>query len=385
MKHFSVFAVNIRKKVETFVETSSETWQLLKHFDGEITKMSDIQSRKWLLTFNNPEKYGFDHDNIKAALSKIKDVTYWCMCDEIGAEGTYHTHLFIFRQNTMRFSMIKNKFPSAHIDYCRGTTQENRDYIRKDGKYKGTDKEETNLHNTFEECGECPREEQGKRNDLTELYGMIKDGLSNYEILENNPGYMLKLEKIENCRQMLRQEEYKNKFRELEVEYWFGKTGQGKTRTVMERYGYENVYRVTDYAHPFDTYKGQDIIVFEEFRSSLKIQDMLNYLDGYPLDLPCRYNNKTACYTKVYILSNLSLKEQYVDIQRNYEETWNAFLRRISCVKCFGEKGLLSYSSVHDFLYGFKPLEEYVQIDPDAASLPWMDDQETYEQEKLDL
>ena len=72
---------------------------------------NNVQSRKWLLTFNNPEKYGFDHDNIKAALSTIKDVTYWCMCDEVGKEGTYHTHLFIFRKNTMRFSMIKNKFP----------------------------------------------------------------------------------------------------------------------------------------------------------------------------------------------------------------------------------------------------------------------------------
>lgn len=331
------------------------------------------QSRKWLLTFNNPEKYGFDHDNIRAALSTIKDLTYWCMCDEIGKEGTYHTHLFIFRKNTMRFSMVKNKFPTAHIDYCRGTTQENREYIRKEGKYKGTDKEETNLHNTFEEYGECPQEEQGKRNDLSELYGMIKDGLSNYEILEANPGYMLKLEKIENCRQVLRQEEFKNKFRELTVEYWFGKTGQGKTRTVMEKFGYENVYRVTDYVHPFDNYKGQDILVFEEFRSSLKIQDMLNYLDGYPLELPCRYNNKTACYTKVYLLSNLSLKEQYVDVQRNYEETWHAFLRRISCVKCFGDKGLLSYFSVHDFLYGFKPLEEWAQIG-ESVELPWQED-----------
>lgn len=321
------------------------------------------QSRKWLLTFNNPEKYGFDHDNIKAALSTVKGIEYWCMCDEIGKEGTYHIHLFLFRKNPMRFSMVKKKFPTAHIDYCRGTTQENRDYIRKEGKYKGTDKEETNLHNTFEEFGDCPVEEQGKRNDLTQLYGLIKDGLSNYDILEQHPAYMLQLDKIEHCRQIIKQEEFKNKFRELEVEYWFGKTGQGKTRTVMERYGFENVYRVTDYLHPFDSYRGQDIIVFEEFRSSLKIQDMLNYLDGYPLELPSRYANKIACYTKVYILSNLSLEEQYRDIQREYEETWKAFLRRIQTVKIFGDNGLLHCYNVHDYLYGFHSLEEYSQIE----------------------
>lgn len=192
------------------------------------------RSRKWLLTFNNPEKFGFSHDNIKAALSTIKNLDYWCMCDEVGKEGTYHTHLFIYRQDALRFETIKKKFPTAHIDYCRGTTQENRDYIRKEGKYKDTDKEETNLHNTFEEFGECPIEQQGKRNDLNALYTMIKDGLSNYEILESNPAYMLQLEKIENCRQVILAEEFKHRFRELEVEYWFGKTDTGKSRTIME-------------------------------------------------------------------------------------------------------------------------------------------------------
>lgn len=341
------------------------------------------QSRKWLLTFNNPEKYGFDHDNIKAALSTIKDVTYWCMCDEVGKEGTYHTHLFMFRKNPMRFSMIKNKFPTAHIDYCRGTTQENRDYIRKEGKHKDTDKEDTNLPGTFEENGDCPKEEQGKRSDLNDLYVMIKDGMSNYQILESNPGYMLRLDDIDTCRQILRQEEFKNKFREVRTEYWYGQTGRGKTRTVMETFGYENVYRVTDYQHPFDNYKGQEVMVFDEFRSSMKIQDMLNYLDGYPLDLPCRYNNKVACYSKVFIISNIGLREQYTDIQKNYDETWQAFLRRIDSVKVFEKNGPVSFASVHDFLYGY--FGEFVEVDKNAEPLPWMEDDKPPKDEQLKL
>lgn len=335
------------------------------------------QSRKWLLTFNNPEKYGFDHDNIKAALSTVKNLTYWCMCDEIGEEGTYHTHLFIFRDNPMRFSMVKNKFSSAHIDYCRGSTQDNRDYVRKEGKYKDTDKAETNLPNTFEEFGECPIEEQGKRNDLNDLYRMIKDGMSNYDILESNPNYMLQIDKIERCRQTVREEQFKNTFRELQVEYWYGDTGQGKTRTVMERYGYENVYRVTNYKYPFDGYRGQDVIIFEEFCSSLKIQEMLTYLDGYPLDLPCRYNNKTACYTKVYILSNIPFDEQYRDIFREYPETFKAFKRRIGCIKRFTDKGLVDYQNMADYEFS-RRMEKLEEENP-------FTEKERYEQEKLDL
>lgn len=318
------------------------------------------QSRKWLLTFNNPEKYGFDHDNIKAALSTIKNLDYWCMCDEIGKEGTYHTHLFLYRENQMRFGMIKKKFPTAHIDYCRGSTQENRDYIRKEGKHKDTDKEDTNLIGTFEEFGECPIEEQGKRNDLNELYGLIKDGLSDYEILELNPKYMMQFNKIERCRQVLREEQFKNSFRNLNVEYWYGKTGIGKTRTVMEEFGYQNVYRVTNYKYPFDGYQGQDVIVFEEFFNSFRIQDMLTYLDGYPLELPCRYNNKTACYTKVYILSNVPFEEQYRNIFREYPETFRAFQRRIHCIKYFDENGLKEYKNMDEYE---KSLDRFVTVD----------------------
>ena len=97
----------------------------------------------------------------------------------------------------------------------------------------------------------------------------------------------------------------------------------------MDKYGYENVYRITDYEHPFDGYKGQDVIVFEEFRSGIKIGEMLTFLDIYPLSLPCRYNNKIACFTKIFIISNIPLEQQYPEIQREQPRTWVAFLRRI--------------------------------------------------------
>lgn len=312
------------------------------------------QSRKWLLTINNPKEHGYTHEDIKIILSKFKNLTYWCMCDEIGKNNTYHTHLFIYKVQPIAFKTVKNKFPTAHIDYCRGTCEENRNYIRKEGDYANTDKAETNLKDTFEEMCEMPIEQQGRRNDLHTLYSLIKDGCSNYDILESNPEYMMQLDKIEQCRQIVKNEHYKNTFRNLEVFYHFGKTGKGKTRFVMEKYGYENVCRVTDYQHPFDNYKGQDVLVFEEFRSSLKIQDMLNYLDGYPLDLPCRYQNKVACFTKVYILSNISLDEQYTDIQDKHKETWLAFLRRITSIKEYDENGIIDYANIDDYMNRWK-------------------------------
>lgn len=124
----------------------------------------DTASRKWQLTFNNPQEHGWTHEKIREVLRTFKTMCYWCMADEIGAgEHTPHTHLFInLAPSNCRFSTLKSKFPGAHIEKVLGTSRENRDYIRKDGKWKDSEKGTTSVDGTFEEFGECPEEHQGK-------------------------------------------------------------------------------------------------------------------------------------------------------------------------------------------------------------------------------
>lgn len=309
----------------------------------------DSQSRKWQITINNPLDKGFTHDKIKEELQKIKSCVYYCLSDEIGArEHTHHSHIYLACSSAVRFSTMRNKFPYSHIEMARGTSEQNRDYIFKTGKYS-KDKS-TKLPDTQEEFGEMPIERQGARNDINDLYDMIKDGMSDYEIFEENPNYIMQIDTLEKVRQTFRQNQFKNIVRELTVTYVWGKTGTGKTHSIMHKYGFENVFRLTNYLHGgFDSYKGQDVIVFEEFNSGFKIQDMLNYLDGYPIELPCRYTNKVACFTKVYIVSNIDLPFQYLKVQIESPETWKAFLRRIHKVveyydyNCFHEFNTVEY------------------------------------------
>lgn len=286
-------------------------------------------SRKYQMTINNPITLGFNHDSIKQILSGFPGLVYWCMCDEVGKEGTPHTHVYVVFSNAVMFNTLHKRFYGAHIEPAKGSNQENRVYIRKEGKWIDDEKSETNLIETFDESGDLPPEKESSVKETTAIYEMVKNGASDYEILEEYPSAMTKLDKIERTRQTIKAEQYKNQFRVLYVTYIWGKTGVGKTRKVMEQYGYSNVYRVTNYEHPFDEYRGQDVIIFEEFRSNLKITDMLIYLDGYPTMLPCRYADKQACYTKVFIITNIPLDEQYKNIQIESHETWEAFKRRI--------------------------------------------------------
>ena len=138
--------------------------------------------------------------------------------------------------------------------------------------------------------------------------------------------------KIHDVRQELIEEEFNNRYRKLDIVSLCDLPGTGKTRYIMEKYGFKNVYRISNYKHPFDTYKGEGVIVFEEFRDSLTIEQMLFYLEGYPLKLPARYSDKVACYTTVYIVSNWDYKEQFKYDRQYHPTTAQALNRRINFV-----------------------------------------------------
>lgn len=296
---------------------------------------NNAKSRKWTLVINNPLEAGLDHTAISELLHLFSPA-YYCMADEIATTGTYHTHLFFYAPSAARFSTIKNRFPTAHIEKAYGTVQDNRAYIRKDGRWADTDKAETSVPGTFEEWGEIPPERAEKHPEMFRLVQNIRDGMTTTEIIDDNPAMAFRVRDIDLLRQTLTAEKYAVENRPLQVSYLYGASGADKTRSIYDTHDPRSIYRVTNYRAArgisFDGYHGQDVLVFEEFSSQIPIEDMLNYLDIYPLSLPARYNDKTACYTKVYITSNSPLENQYWVEQQARPETWRAFLRRIHTV-----------------------------------------------------
>ena len=131
----------------------------------------------------------------------------------------------------------------------------------------------------------------------------------------------------------------------LFLTYIFGASGTVKTRSIYQKHSAKDICRITNYRAGkginFDGYTNQNVLVFEEFNSQIPIEEMLNYLDIYPLNLPARYNDRTACYQTVYITSNIPLSEQYKNVQKDRPETWKAFLRRIHKVLEYTKDGTI--------------------------------------------
>lgn len=330
--------------------------------------MADTQSRKYQLTINNPADKDITHESIKRVLQELKSCTYYCMADEIGLENnTPHTHVYIHCKSAVRFSRIKKLFPEAHIEQALGTADENKSYILKTGKWENSDKKDTSINGSFEEWGTIPQESgQGSRSDIETIYDLINNGKTNAEIMAMNPLFASKVNLMDKIRLDILEAQYKETFRNLSVSYVWGPTATGKTRGVFEKYGYENVYRVTDYNHPFDRYASEPVLCLDEFRSNITIGDMLEYLDGYPIALPARYANRVACYETVCIVSNIPITHQYPNIQDVEPETWKAFLRRINHVIEYHQDGTITdHGEALKYVFpakGFQLIEKQEEI-----------------------
>lgn len=274
----------------------------------------EFATRRYQLTINNPKEHGYDHDTIKAILAKGAKLLYWCMCDEEGKEETYHTHLYLVFYNAVMFKTLKNKFPTAHIEVPQwGTNSENYAYIRKEGTkyhkdanghYEYTDAQGkvhvgTNFSDTFEESGDLPPDaKQGDRNDLRMLYKLIASGEDNAQILGEHPEYLRDISHIDRTRQTILEEKYRNVFRRMNVTYISGPTGVGKTRSVREGCGYANCYSVSDYKHPFDGYRGQAAILFDEFHNSLPLVNTSYALALHGLEWLRSYHQRPELNTR---------------------------------------------------------------------------------------
>lgn len=91
--------------------------------------------------------------------------------------------------------------------------------------------------------------------------------------------------------------------RDITVTILWGSSGTGKTHRI--RTAYPGTCLIKDGRDPFASYNNQDTIFFDEFNyEKWTIQQMNLYLDKWPLELDCRYRNKNAYWTKVFICAN---------------------------------------------------------------------------------
>lgn len=297
--------------------------------------------RKMQLTINNPHKEtttpcGRGFCTVKNVIDYIENSgliknDYYCFSFEIGLkENTPHIHIFFCFKSPRYGKVIKEKFPTAHIEFCNGSNIENRDYIFKTGKWEGDKKEGTRVDGMQYENMEIPPEKgKGKRTDLEAIKDLVDSGLTPRQILDINPNFYRNDKYIGEMYYSKRLKETPIK-RDVDVVVHCGVAGSGKTN-MLTKMDEERVYIGVDYSSAlFDDYEGEEILFLDEFRGQIAYNQLLIILDGYKMPVHARYYNKYSLWDSVHITSVIPMEDWYNN--DNIRDTFEQLKRRVSYI-----------------------------------------------------
>lgn len=287
--------------------------------DTSEGKAKDIVARGWMLTLPESE---YSKEDVEEKLSQY---TYVGQLEQGEGENSYrHWQVYVENPSQVRFSTLKSKFPKGHFEKRQGSKAACLAYVTK---------EETALGVTVSNGALSIEDKKpGPAQELERLRMLILTGEKTYsELMIEEASAAKHYRALQVIEHEYRRRLHKGRLRDVKVTYIFGATGVGKTRHVYDRYAQEpdELYVVSDYAHPFDAYDNEKCLVLDEFAGQLNFSYLLQLLDRYPVELRARYRNSFANFDEVFILSNLSLEEVYEDIRREGSQRWNALLRRI--------------------------------------------------------
>jgi len=269
-----------------------------------------------------------DYESACEFFKRIDFVKFVCFQGERGEKrGTLHFQGFMTYKRPMDRHIATMIYPTMILKPCYDSNAYYRDYCKKEDTAQAE-------YPYFEDGEFVEERERTDTQDFKQLVANHKIPIS--EVFDRHPTLTVQsLPRIKQLRQELLDEKFSRLVRDVHVIYMYGPTRQGKSTSLRRIYGldladYCKVGKAT-HTGKFDKYNGHDVIVFDEFKGIIPLTEMNEYLEGEPVHLPARNNDRVACYTKVFIMSNYTLAELYKKERDNGEQpSYDAFVARIA-------------------------------------------------------
>lgn len=270
-----------------------------------------MKSRSWCFT-------NFDMNFNYVSYYVDKKVKYMIIGREICPHtGREHDQGYVYFKNERgSLRQVARELGNAHVEMCKGSFEDNCKYCSKD--------------NNVREFGERPQ--QGLRTDLIEIYESIRKGYVTVdEVTEEDPmmyhRYGRTLEKLEDIA-------HRKKFRNwmTECDWIYGKTGTGKSAHAFENYDPSTHFVYANDKGWWDGYKGQEIVIINEFRGQIKYHELLELIDQYPKTVKRRNREPTPFLArKIIITTPFRPEEIYSNLHIN--DDLGQLLRRITILE----------------------------------------------------
>ena len=223
--------------------------------------------------------------------------------------GRIHVQGYVELHRPTRLKQLKDDVlgaKHAHCEPANGDAASNIAYCTKsDTRFPGSEPE----------CVGTLDVSQGKRTDIADAVGMLREGKPMHDVLESAPDVFVKYHRgLTAAREITLRRNSMVPRLQLRVKAVWGAAGVGKTRTVYEKHGYEEVYTVTAPSGAdlwWDGYEGQKVLLIDDFYGWIKYGFLLKVLDIYPLRLAIKGGHTYAAWERVYLTSNKAPETWY--------------------------------------------------------------------------
>lgn len=264
--------------------------------------MASAVERGRLWCFTN---YNLDFDYKSIYENEKNDIRYIAYSNEIcpTTNRPHHQGFIYFFGKKESFKKIGKMLGKSHVEICKGNLEQNEKYCSKVG--------------TLIELGDRPA--QGERKDLTQLKDEVLNGtITAEQIMCNNPTiyhqYGRTIDKLEDV--ALRQ-----KYRTwMTAGYWFyGETGYGKSEHIFTDFNPSTHYVYPNDNGWWDGYRGQEIVLFDDFRgNTIEYAELLKLCDRYPKTVKRRNREPVPFLAKkIYITSSLHPSCIYTNLHKD--------------------------------------------------------------------
>lgn len=193
---------------------------------------------------------------------------------------------------------------TVHLEPSKGTAAQNQDYCSKSRT--------KNTKFPVVEFG-LPMK-QGERNDLEGVYARIKEGATEWDILDEFPSIFIKFIKGINKARGIFIRKHLSHWRKIPVYVFYGVTRSGKTSRVYKLEEPSEVFKLTIKQSGnvwFDGYTGQDVLLIDDFYGQIKVSYLLQLLDGFIQNCEIKGGHVWSNWSKIYITSNSHPREWY--------------------------------------------------------------------------
>lgn len=257
-------------------------------------------------TLNQVERFESLKERI---LEKNPDFVIACK-EKAPTTGHEHIHIYVQWHKQVRVGAKKNKWEGAHWEKCRGTPEENKAYIEKEGDIIWKEGEmKTNHPTRFPTIKEVKEMSKEERDLLPIQYYRIVNDLNSKDAKE------IKVNDI---------------YKEVYVEWHWGESGAGKTKTIMQNLK-DKTFNMVKFDGNFWHGLGEaEIAVYDDFRDThMKPVELINFIDYYKHPMNIKGGSHLNNYKYIYISSIQNPEAIYQNTPEEYKKQW---LRRIKLI-----------------------------------------------------